>query len=140
MNNTANTSATTGFESFFLQDTSRLDIELPNGEPMLYDGKQVVAVLHGPATDVYVKAKEAMEKEATRRVFAAMGAKKKKGEEEDKEADQKFLTAVTAGFEHFPYPGGPAAVYQERRLQYITDQVRRHLADLGNFFGKPSKT
>lgn len=129
----------TGFESFFLADTSRLDIELPTGEPMLYQGKQVVAVLYGPATAEHVKAKEAMEKEASRRVFAAMGAKKKKGEDEDKEADQKFLTSVTEAFENFPFPGGTAAIYRERRLQYIADQVRRHLNDLGNFFETPSK-
>ena len=128
------------FESFFLADTSRLEVDLPNGEPMLYQGQQVAVLLYGPATDAYVKAKAAMEKEATHRVFAAMGAKKKKGEEEDKESDPKFLTAVTAGFENFPFPGGPAAVYRERRLQYIADQVRRHLNDLGNFFEKPSKT
>lgn len=135
-----NTKAIPSFDSFFLQDTSRLDIELPNGEPMLYEGLQVVAVLHGPSTDVYAAAKDAMEKEATKRVFAAMGAKKNKKEPEDKEADAKFLTAVTAELENFPFPGGHAAVYRDRRLQYITDQVRRHLNDLGNFFGKPEKT
>lgn len=132
--------APTGFESFFLADVCRLDIELPTGEPMLHAGKQVVAVLFGPATPEYVKAKEAMEKEASRRVFAAMGVKKKKGDDEDKEADQKFLTAVTAEFENFPYPGGPSAVYRERRLLYIGNQVRSHLNDLGNFYEKPNKT
>ncbi|MDP3228399.1 MAG: hypothetical protein Q8N13_10545 [Acidovorax sp.] len=140
MTTIVNANAAPDFAAFFLTDTSRLEIELPNGDPMLYNGQQVVAVLHGPATDVYVKAKDAMEKEATRRVFAAMGAKKKKGEDEDKEADPKFLTAVTAEFENFPYPGGPGAIYRERRLQYITDQVRRHLNDLGNFFKGQSKT
>lgn len=128
------------FASLFLHESSRLEIETPTGDPLMYDGKQVAVNLHGPATPEFVAAKDAMEKEATRRVFAAMGGKKKKGEQEDKEADQKFLCAVTSSFENFPFPGGKEAIYRERKLQYIAEQVRKHLNDLGNFFGDASKS
>lgn len=128
------------FAAFFLSETSRIEIDLPNGEPMLYDGKQVAVNVHGPATDVFAKAKDAMDKEASKRVFRTMGAKMKKGDEEDKDADAKFLTAITDSIENFPFPGGPGAVYREQRLKYVADQVRGHLNDLGNFFTAPSKS
>lgn len=126
------------FAAFFLSETSRIEIDLPNGEPMLYDGKQVAVNVYGPATDVFAKAKDAMDKEASKRVFRSMGAKLKKGDEEDKDADAKFLAAITDSVENFPFPGGAGAIYRERRLKYVADQVRGHLSDLGNFFGKPS--
>lgn len=127
------------FAAFFLSETSRVEIDLPTGEPMLFDGKQVAVNVHGPATDVFAKAKDAMDKEASKRVFRSMGAKMKKGDEEDKDADAKFLTAITDSIENFPFPGGPGAVYREQRLKYVADQVRAHLNDLGNFFVAPSK-
>ena len=126
------------FAAFFLSETSRVEIDLPTGEPMLYDGKQVAVNIHGPATDVFVKAKDAMDKEAQKRVFRSMGAKLKKGDDEDKDADARFLAAITDSVENFPFPGGAGAIYRERRLKYVADQVRGHLSDLGNFFGKPS--
>ena len=128
---------TASFDAFFLAETSRVEIDLPTGEPMLYDGKQVAINVHGPATDVFAKAKDAMDKEASKRVFRAMGAKMKKVDDEDKDADAKFLTAITDSIENFPFPGGAAAVYREQRLKYVTDQVRAHLNDLGNFFAAP---
>ena len=79
-----------------------------------------------------------MDKEASKRVFRSMGAKLKKGDEEDKDADAKFLAAITDSVENFPFPGGAGAIYRELRLKYVADQVRAHLSDLGNFFGKPS--
>ena len=135
---TKTTTDTNAFASFFLSETSRIEIDLPNGEPMLFEGKQVAVNIHGPATDVFVKAKDAMDKEAQKRVFRSMGAKLKKGDDEDKDADAKFLAAITDSVENFPFPGGAGAIYRERRLKYVADQVRGHLSDLGNFFGKPS--
>ena len=126
------------FAAFFLTEASRIEIDLPNGEPMLYEGKQVAVNVYGPATDVYAKAKDAMDKEAQKRVFRSMGAKLKKGDDEDKDADAKFLAAITDSVENFPFPGGAGAIYRELRLKYVADQVRTHLSDLGNFFGKPS--
>lgn len=131
------------FAAYFLAETSVLDIELPNGEPMLYGGEQVRAHLYGPATSRFAKARAVADREAARRVMNTMGVKSgrgKRGDEEDADADAKFLIAVTDRFENFPFPGGPEAVYREPRLKYIADQVRAHLADLGNFFpgGKSS--
>lgn len=123
------------FSAFFLKDTTRVEIELPNGEPMLFKGEQVAFNIYGPSTDEFQKAKEALDKEAMKRVMANLGNKKKKGEEsEDKDADVKFLAAITESVENFPYPGGALEIYKNSKLKYIADQVRAHLNDLGNFF------
>ena len=129
------------FSAFFLEETSAIDLELPNGEPMLYDGAQVRVHLYGPATDRYQRASDAMQREAMRRAVAVAGQKKRKkqAEAEDSDADLRWLLAVTQRFESFPYPGGAEAIYREPRLRYIADQVRAHLADLGNFF-RPGET
>jgi len=127
------------FSNFFLSESSALDIDLPNGEPMLYEGKPVRVHVFGAASAQHAKATEAMNREATKRVMAAMGAKNKKKDEEDKDADAKFLVAITDSFENFPYPGGAAAIYREPRLKYIADQVRAYVGDSGNFFGSGAK-
>ena len=122
------------FSEFFLSDSSVLDIELPNGDPMFCNGGQVRVHLWGPSTDLYIRAKAAMDREASKRVIAAVGLKGKRKESEDADADAKFLIAVTDRFDNFPYPGGVEAIYREPHLKYIHDQVRAHLNDLGNFF------
>lgn len=119
------------FSAFFLQDTSALPIKLPNGQPMLYQGKPVVVVVYGPSTDRYSAARDALDREAAKALMNSINGGKT---EADKEADARFLSAVTERIDNFPFPGGPAAVYREPRLKYISDQVRAHLGDLGNFF------
>ena len=71
------------------------------------------------------------DREAARGIMAALAPGK---EGPAKDADAKFLSAVTERIDNFPFPGGPAAVYREPRLKYLADQVRAHLGDLGNFF------
>lgn len=132
---------TADFSGFMLDETARLELDLPNGEPMLFNGAPVVVHLYGPATDEYARAKAEMEKEGAARVFRAMGNRnKKKGGEEDREADARFLTAVTAHFENFPFPGGAYAIYREPKFKYIGNQVQAHINDLGNFFKASKKS
>lgn len=141
--NTANTAITTfDFESFFIEDEATIDITLPNGEPMLYpataDGLPVTVVVYGPSTKQYAAAKEKLEKVATQRVMSAIGRPGKKSQDPAAdEADTAYLVAITKHINNFPFPGGVAAVYADKRLQYVANQVRAHMADLGNFF-KPS--
>lgn len=129
---------TEDFSEFFLAETSVVALDLPDGEPMLYQGEPVRVHVYGPATVRFTKANEAMQKEAAKRVMAAIGNKNKK-EAEDKDADAKFLVAITERIENFPYPGGVEAVYREPKLKYIADQVRTFVGDTGNFFGPGEK-
>lgn len=126
--------ATQDFAAFFLEDASTVEIDLPNGEPMLYNGQRVAVRVHGPSTAAFTEAKTVLDREAAKNMAAAFGVKQKGKDQADKDADVKFLTAITAGIDNFPYPGGVAAVYREPRLKYLADQVRAHLNDLGNFF------
>ena len=123
------------FSVFFLADTSAVEIDLPNGEPMLYRDQRVVAHVYSPSTQAFTDAKTALDRAAAKNMVAAFGVKQKAKDTADKDADAKFLTAITASIDNFPYPGGTAAVYRDQRLKYIADQVRAHIGDLGNFFG-----
>ena len=131
---------TLDFTSYFLTDATAVDIELPNGDPMLYAGEPVRIHVHGPASEAFIKAQEVLQREATKRVLNGMGAKGKKQEKEDPEADIKFLCAITERLENFPFPGGYEALYHEPKLKYINQQVRAFVDDTSNFFkgsGKP---
>lgn len=122
------------FSAFLLHDTSVVDIDLPTGSPMLYQGNPVRVHVYGPSTPQFIRANKVLTEEATKRVVAAMGNKKQK-EADEREADAKFLVAITANIENFPYPGGVEAIYREPRLMYIGDQVRKFVGDTANFFG-----
>lgn len=130
------------FSSYMLADTSVVEIDLPNGEPMIHKGQQVRVHVYGPSTPQHAKAQADADKEATRRVLATLGNKsaKRQKAEEDVEVNARFLVAVTDRIEGFPYPGGVDAIYRNPKLRYIGEQVRAHLADLGNFFGTGAKS
>lgn len=128
--NTASATAE-DFSAYFLQDTSTVTIKLPNGQPMLYQGQPVSVVVYGPSTDRYSAARDALDREAAKALMANINGSKA---DADKDADARFLSAVTERIDNFPYPGGPSAVYREPKLKYLADQVRAHLGDLGNFF------
>lgn len=121
------------FSQYFLSDASVLDIDLPNGEPMMFDGKPVRVHVFGPSTSQFTAAQERLNREATKNVVAAMSKGKKK-DEGDKDADVKFLCAITEKFENFPYPGGAEAIYREAALLYINKQVQAFVGDMGNFY------
>lgn len=133
------------FEEFMLEDTSVLDIVLPNEEPMLFKGQPVRVHLYGPSTEEYARAVDRKEKSAMKRVVEAAAAKNKvnkamQKKEDVREVDVRFLIDVTSHFENFPYPGGKEGIYKESRFVYMQNQILRHLADMGNFFKGSEKT
>lgn len=122
------------FSAFLLSPTGRVEINLPNGDPMLYDGKRVAVNVFSPASAEYARAQAAMQRAARDKL---LGGKKSANEaEESAEIDARFLVGVTQSVENFPFPGGAPAMYRERGLMYIGDQVRAYLGEQGNFFGK----
>jgi len=130
-----NKTETPDFSAFLLSPAGRIEINLPNGDPMLYQGKRVAVSVYSPASAEYARAQAALQRSATSKVISA-----KKGviaEEDSFEIDARFLESITAGIENFPYPGGAAAIYRERGLLYIGEQVRAYLNEQTNFFGKP---
>jgi hypothetical protein len=134
-------SAASDFSAFFLSPTAPVDIELPTGGPMLFNGKQVRVNVYGPASAEFVAAADAQQRFIASRVTIKKGGgvKNTLDPEESHEQDAKFLAAVTASIDNFPYEGGPIAVYRERRLSYIADQVRAALNDQSSFFPGKAK-
>lgn len=126
------------FAEFFIDETTAVEIDLPNGDPMLYNGERVTVHLYGPSTPQWTAASEAKEKEATRRVLASLGQKGKNAKK-DTDADARFLCAITESIDNFPFPGGTEAIYREVRLKYLYNQVSAHINDMGNFFKSSEK-
>ena len=122
------------FSAFFLDDEPvGVDIDLPTGEPMLYEGARVRAHIYGVAGARHIKAKDVVQRESTKRVVNAMSTNAKK-EKEDADTDIKFLVAITERIENFPFPGGLDAIYREPKLMYIAEQVRTASTNQALFF------
>ena len=124
----------TDLSAFFLVETGAVEIDLPNGEPMVIDGKRVTVHVYGPATKRYKKARDELEKQAAMRaamLYKFHGAKHKK-EDIDAEADARFLAAITERIDAIN--GDPFDVYADARVKYIPDQVRQYIDDQANFF------
>lgn len=125
---------TADFSQFLLSPTGRVEINLPNGDPMMVDGKRVAINVYSPASAEHARASAAVQRAARDKL---LGGKKSANEaDESAEIDARFLTTVTESIENFPYPGGAHAIYRERGLMYIGEQVRSYLGEQGNFFGK----
>ncbi len=123
------------FADLYLSDTTVIDLENPKtGEPLLFKGLPVRAHVFGPSTEVYEKAQDRLNREATKRVLAMAANGKKKAQDSDPEADIKFLIAVTSHFDNLPFPGGVEGIYRERKFRHINKQVQTFVGDMGNFF------
>lgn len=111
--------------------------------PLIGDnGQQCSIEVHGPGSAVYARAEAKRSNKAIDRIKRKG---KSKASAEEQRADQaEFLADITIGFNHFSYP--PAgevtgrelfrALYMDRGVGFITDQVQAFVGDWGNFSGK----
>ena len=119
---------------FEISETATLDVLDVNGRPLLRNGAPVRISLHGPGSEVFVRAEARVAAAAQARAFAALRGKAGKNDAEDQHQQRaEKLAAVTASLENFPIPGGAVALYSNRKLGYITNQVESFLADWANF-------
>ena len=117
---------------FELKDTATLDVELPNGSPMLVDGKQVSITLYGGGSKEYLAAKHKMENASQLKLSALVRGKTTKNAAEENTKEQaKFLASCTAEIKNLPLT--PLEVYSNPKLSYITEQVNKFLGDDENF-------
>jgi hypothetical protein len=109
------------------------------------DKKQCAVVVYGPGSKEYAKAE-------ARKNNKVMDRLKRKGKadaspEEQRAQQADFLADVTVAFEGFTYPGPDPdkplegrelfrAVYMDRSIGFIADQVQAFVGDWGNFSGK----
>jgi hypothetical protein len=123
-------------------ETSVLELNDANDTPMIGDdGKQCSITLYGPGSDVFARAEAKRQNRLIERL-----KRKGKGDlspDEQRAEQAEFLASVTVSVDGFAYPpAGEAtgkdlfrAIYKDRSIGFITDQVQRFVGDWGNFTG-----
>lgn len=129
---------------FAVVTTNRLHLRSANDELMYAEGadgapdltKPLLVHLHGPGSREYAAAQSAQQ---NRMVDVLKRRGKTKQSAEDSAAEHaEFLAACTASMENVEYDGleGDAlhrAVYVDRSIGFVAEQVARFLGDWGNF-------
>lgn len=127
---------------FSVSPTARLVLRDASDEVMLTDdGKEIAVNLFGPGSKQYAKAQAEQQARLVKRMST-----KGKGElsvEEKAAESAEFLSACTESWEHLQYGElyGAAlstAVYADRSVGFISDQVARFINNWANF--KPVST
>lgn len=118
--------------AYELEDTSTLTVQnaAGTGDLLGADGKPVTIELYGPGSDT---ARAAEHKEATAAAVRMRKVIQGKVDVslEEKEEVAKLVRRTKKISDNFPI--APEALYSNRKLVYIHNQVRKHLADEANF-------
>ena len=130
---------------FTLADTATLEVLDVDGEsPLLGENDKPVSIdLHGPGSEVYVKAQARLDQQVQQiGMQSAMAMQRGKAPKdtavEMRKANVERLAACTKQINNFPV--APSDVYGNPGLIYITRQVERFLGDMGNFSRRSGKT
>ncbi|MFY8063439.1 MAG: hypothetical protein ACOVN2_07005, partial [Usitatibacteraceae bacterium] len=124
---------------FAVEDTATIELLDSANDPMCADdeGKLRCKIeVYGPGTRQYAKAQAGENNRMLNRLKAK--GKAKQTPEEIAEERAEFLKDVTKSFTNIEYDGleGPElfkAVYLDRTIGFIADQVKEHLGDWANF-------
>lgn len=125
-----------------VEETAVCELNNADDAPLIGDDKaQCTIVLYGPGSEPYAKAEAKRQNRLLERL-------RKKGKtemspEEQRGEQAEFLASITVSFNHFSYPpAGDAtgkdlfrALYMDRSVGFITDQVQKFVGDWGNFTG-----
>jgi hypothetical protein len=123
-----------------VDETATLDLTDANDEALIGDGgKQCTITVYGPGSDVFARAEAKRQNRLVERL-------KKKGKadmspDEQRAEAAEFLSSITASHTGFDYPPAAGAtgkdlyraLYKDRSVGVITDQVLRFVGDWGNF-------
>ena len=119
---------------FEAMESAVLDVLTPLGAPLMYAGKPVQIEVYGPGSAMY--ATEQAKVDTARRaraVAAAIGRASDETTEEIHKQNAARLAALTKQIINFPIPGGAQALYENKKLGYISDQVARFVEDWSRF-------
>jgi len=125
-----------------VEETAKLKLTDANGSPLTGDkGKPCSITLNGPGSTAFAQAEAARQNRLLER--ARKGKKEFLTADEQRIEQAEFLASVTVSFDNFGYPpAGDAtgkelfkALYLDRKLGFVTDQVQRFVGDWGNFTG-----
>jgi hypothetical protein len=122
--------------AFAAVDTGTIELERPNGEPLLNSsGLQMSVTVYGPGSKQHQKATA----KRNRAILAHVrtGGKKMK-DEDQRELDADFLADITSSFNNFTYKGLQGheqfkAFYMDATVGCYSEQVNKGVNDWGNF-------
>lgn len=128
-----------------IADTAVLHVKGADGLP-LYSGpdkQPVQIVLHGPGSDAYAQIETKQGQRMLKRMDDNDGKRTAQSAEERLAQTAEDLADVTVEFKNIDLDGktGRAlhlAVYGNRQLGFIANQVMKFIADWGNFKGAPA--
>ena len=124
---------------FEAADTALMDVLLPNGQPMMYNGQPVQIELYGPGSEQDFKAQVEIDRTNSERMMQTLRGKTAKDEVAERRAAQiKKLVAVTKAVHNFPCTA--EQIYGNTKLGYITNQVLKFQGDWGNFLPLSAQT
>jgi hypothetical protein len=123
-----------------VEETATLELVDANEAPLLGDDKKQCSItVYGPGSEAFARAEAKRQNRLVERL-------KRKGKadlspEEQRAEHAEFLASITVSFNGFGYPpAGEAtgkdlfrALYKDRKVGFITDQVQRFVSDWGNF-------
>jgi hypothetical protein len=123
-----------------VEETAVLELNDANDAPLIGDKNKPLSItLFGPGSEPFAKAEAKRQNRLLERL-------KRKGKaemspEEQRAEQAEFLSSITVSFDNFDYPpaGGATgkdlfkALYSDRKVGFITDQVQRFVGDWGNF-------
>lgn len=123
--------------------TSTIDLEDPNGEPLVNDSGETISVtVYGPGSKQFQKASGVRNRAILE--YVRKGGKKMK-DDEQRELDAEFLASCTVSFNGFGYKDLTGyemfrAAYLDPSIGFISEQVNKAIGDWANFTQGSSKT
>jgi hypothetical protein len=109
--------------------------------PLIGDNEKQCAIeVYGPGSAAYAKAEARRNNKTVDRIKRR--GKSKLSAEEQRSDQADFLADITIAFHNFTYPGEYStpreqfhALYMDRAVGFITDQLQGYVGDWGNFSG-----
>lgn len=125
-------------------ESGMLHVKDAAGQPLYADAERKLPVrikLFGPGSEAFAAIEAKQSARALKRMQDNDGKITPPTAEERSKETAEDLAAITIGFENFSYPpAGEAqgvalfqAVYADRKLGFVANQVTKFLADWGNF-------
>lgn len=122
------------FEAVDTADLEVLDID---GEPLMYEGNQVVIRMYGPGSKESLGAAHKLNTKEQARLFAGVRGKPLK-EPADQQRNDNIAKLIASTHSVLNFPMTAEEIFNNPRLGYITDQAVTFQKDWANF--KPAST
>lgn len=129
-----------------IANTAKLHLKDAAGLPLYSGGdanKPVRVIIHSPGSDAYAQIETRQTQRALKRMDDNDGKRVAMSPDERRDQTAEDLADLTVEFENLTYGDktGRAlalAVYGDRKLGFIANQVTKFLGDWGNFKGAPA--